>query len=283
MSRCNAPIPKNDYEEPQCLLINEVDHIPENIRPIPQQRVIAKMDDYMSRRDYDGAERHLLYWLGEAKAGQDLRGELLVRNELVGHYRKVSNREAAFQSAEEALRLVKTLDYDGSISSGTTYTNVATMYNAFGENEKALHYFEKAKAVYEASPATGAELLGGLYNNMALVNVALKRYQTARTLYEQALDAMGKAPYGELEQAITYLNMANALEDELGPEEAEGKIFDLLDQALALLDTEGIPHGGYYAFVCEKCYPTFAYYGYFSDAERLKQLSETIYKQRNEE
>ena len=39
------------------------------IRPIPQQRVIEKMDAYMSRRDYAGAERHLLYWLEEARAG----------------------------------------------------------------------------------------------------------------------------------------------------------------------------------------------------------------------
>ena len=57
------------------------------IRPVPQQRIIEKMDEYMSRRDYAGAERHLLYWLEEAAQGQDLRGQLLIRNELIGHYR----------------------------------------------------------------------------------------------------------------------------------------------------------------------------------------------------
>ena len=45
-----------------------------HLRPIPQQRVIEKMDWYMSRRDYAGAERHLLYWLEEARQGNDLRG-----------------------------------------------------------------------------------------------------------------------------------------------------------------------------------------------------------------
>ena len=40
------------------------------IRPIPQQRVIEKMDAYMARRDYAGAERHLKYWLEEARAGR---------------------------------------------------------------------------------------------------------------------------------------------------------------------------------------------------------------------
>ena len=35
----------------------------ERLRAVPQQRIIEKMDEYMSRRDYAGAERHLLYWL----------------------------------------------------------------------------------------------------------------------------------------------------------------------------------------------------------------------------
>ena len=76
------------------------------LRPIPQQRVIEKMDWYMSRRDYAGAERHLLYWLEEARGGNDLRGELMLRNELVGHYRKTANREGAMASAEAALELI---------------------------------------------------------------------------------------------------------------------------------------------------------------------------------
>ena len=37
------------------------------IRPVPQQRIIEKMNEYMSRRDYAGAQRHLLYWLEEAE------------------------------------------------------------------------------------------------------------------------------------------------------------------------------------------------------------------------
>ena len=76
------------------------------IRPIPQQRVIEKMDEYMSRRDYAGAERHLLYWLEEAMQGRDLRGQLLLRNELIGHFRKTGNRGAALENVEEALCLL---------------------------------------------------------------------------------------------------------------------------------------------------------------------------------
>ena len=70
---------------------------------IPGRRVIEKLDEYMSRRDYAGAERHLLYWLEEARLGRDERGELVVRNELVGHYRKVGDRDKALAQGEKAL------------------------------------------------------------------------------------------------------------------------------------------------------------------------------------
>lgn len=271
------PIKPEDYLEPRCLLCGDPHgKIPE-VKPVPQQRIIEKMDDYMSRRDYPGAERHLLYWLEEAKLGHDQRGELMIRNELIGHYRKVSNKEKAFENIEAALALVDALNFHGSISSGTTYINVATALNAFGDNLRALEYFEKAKDVYEASSNTQPQLLGGLYNNMALTQVALKNFSQADPLYARALEEMAKVPGGQLEQAITYLNMANRIEDEKGLEDGESEINLLLDKAYDLLDDPNVNKNGYYAFVCEKCAPTFSYYGLFLAAEELNRRAETIY------
>ena len=247
------------------------------IRPIPQQRVIAKMDDYMSRRDYAGAERHLRYWLEEARAGGDLRGMLMVRNELVGHYRKTGDRERAMESAEAALALVAELGFEGTISAGTTCVNVGTMLNAFGENERALALFERARPVYEQSAATRPALLGGLYNNMALTCAALGRYGEADELYDRAMAAMAKAPNGALEQAITCLNRANLVEARDGMEAGEGAIYALLEQASELLGRPELPRDGYYAFVCEKCAPTFDYYGWFAEAAALKEEAERLY------
>jgi hypothetical protein len=79
------------------------------LRPIPQKRIIDKMNEYMSRLDYAGAERHLKYWLAEARATGDRRGELTVLNELIGHARKTDQRELARRSAEEALALGREL------------------------------------------------------------------------------------------------------------------------------------------------------------------------------
>jgi tetratricopeptide (TPR) repeat protein len=252
---------------------------------IPQQRVAEKLDEYMAHRDYAGAERHLLYWLEEARAVRDGRGELMVRNELVGHYRKTGNREQALLHADAALRLVDELGFGQTISAGTTFTNIGTAYNAFGENERSLALFERAAALYEASPHTAPQLLGGLYNNMALTCIALGRFDEADGLYRKALEAMGKVEHGELEQAITHLNMADAAvarfggpEEALGEEQCEKLVESHLDTALGLLDAPGIPRDGYYAFVCEKCAPVFGHYGYFLADEDLRERARAIYE-----
>ena len=267
-----------DYAEPRCLLCDEPYGVTPEVKSVPQQRIIQKMNDYMSRRDYAGAERHLKYWLEEAKLGFDKRGELLIQNELVGHFRKTANKEGAFESAKEALRLLKELDFEENVSAGTTYTNIATAFNAFGENEKSIELFEKAKSVYEGNERTAPELLGGLYNNMALTFTALEKYDEAFKLYEKALEVMKEVPNGELEQAITYLNMADLKEAMLGSEKAESVVFEYLDKAQELLDTPSLKRDGYYAFVCEKCAPSFEYYGYFLVAKDLKNRAESIYE-----
>ena len=112
---------------------------------------------------------------------------------------------------------------------------------------------------------------------MALTCVALGRYEEAEELYRKALEQMEKVPGGELEQAITYLNMADAVNAQLGPEEAETLTSEYLDRAQQLLDETTAPRDGYYAFVCEKCAPTFSYYGYFLEAEELTKRAEELY------
>ena len=278
MNDINKPLGPEDYAEPACLLCGEPYGAEPAIRAVPQQRIVEKLDEYMSRRDYAGAERHLLYWMEEARLGRDLRGQLMLSNELIGHYRKTGNRDRALHFVDEALRLLGELDFEGSVSAGTTYVNAATACSAFGDNERALALFEKARAAYEACENVRPELLGGLYNNMALANQALGRYDEAFALYDRAMEQMGKLPGGALEQAITCLNMADAVAAQEGLEAGETRIFALLDRAWDLLQDEAAPRNGYYAFVCEKCAPSFAYYGYFLASDELQKEAARIYE-----
>ena len=271
------PLTPEDYAEPRCLLGDERFGSASAVIPVPQGRIIEKLDEYLSRRDYESAEKHLLYWLEEAEQGRDARGKLLICNELVGHYRKNGKREEAFRYAEAALDLVRELDYEGSVTGGTTRVNAATAYSAFGESEKALALFEKAREDYTADPRTDPELLGGLCNNMALACKDLGRFEEAFKLYEQAMETMSRVPGSKPEQAITCLNMADTVAQQEGTEAGAARIRALLDRALELLRDEEAPRDGYYAFVCEKCAPGFADYGMTEEAAELQRIAEEIY------
>ena len=167
---------------------------------------------------------------------------------------------------------------EDTVTAGTTWVNAGTVHEAFGDPVGGIDFFEKARETYERNLPEGDGRLGGLYNNMALALTSCGRYGEAGELFRKALDVMGKQEYGELEQAITWLNMADALEAELGAEDAAEYTGEYLDRAEALLDTPGIPRNGYYAFVCEKCAPVFGHYGYFAEeaelGKRVKEIRE---------
>ena len=112
-------------------------------------RILSKLDEYLHKNDYGSAERHLVYWLGEANGAGDYRTELLVRNELMGLYRKLGREAEAISCAEAALSLVETRNLGEQVGSATTYLNAATVYKAFGRAADGLPLFEHAKEIYE--------------------------------------------------------------------------------------------------------------------------------------
>lgn len=263
---------KEDYEEPVCLLnMGGREHI-------PVMRVVSRLDEYMNKKDYPAAERHLQYWLAEAEACADGRGKLSVLNEQIGLYRKLGKKEECFKTAEAALALVSSLLPENTEAYGTTLINAATGYNAFGNPEKASELYGKAREAYERILKPDDSRLGGLYNNMALAEMKLGRFREAEELFEKAVSVMELQPHGEAETAITYLNLADLAAAELGPEAAEERIKTCLEKAETLLDTEDLPRDGYYAFVCEKCFPVFGYYGFFLAEKKLRERAEEIYE-----
>ena len=245
---------------------------------IPLSRIMEKLNACMDRRDYEGAGRLLTYWLEEARLSGDRQGELSLLNELIGHCRKSGLREKAFRYIDDALALLKGLSLEDSRTGGTTFINAATALNAFGRNEEALALFEKARDVYEKDPDVSKDLLAGLYNNMALSCQSLGRSGEALALYEKAMELLTGVPKSEPEQAITCLNMADAIASSGSGPETEARIQALLDHAYALLQDPSVPHDGYYAFVCEKCAPGFSWHGYFAAAAELTEEARRIYE-----
>ncbi len=264
-----------DYQEPRCAVCSGDPSVPRG--SVPMQRVTDKLDEYFAKRDMKGAERHLLYWLSEARMLGDTRGEMSLRSELAGLYRKLPDEEKAVESAERAIELADMPQAAGTLSAATVYVNAATAFQAFGRHDRAIPVFEKAKAIYEASEDLAGAKLGSLYNNMALALAGCGRYDEAEAYFMKAIDTMGRFENGQIEQAISWLNVADLYEAKLGAEDADGKVCECLDRAQELLDSPKIARNVHYAYAANACADTFSYYGYFAYAKELRARSEEIY------
>ena len=273
---------KSDYEEPACLICDPRTGEQKSRPSIPMQRVVEKLEEYCTLKDFTGAERHLRYWLSEAEANGDLRGQFSLQNEMMGFYRKQGQYDPAVDSVKEAIRLMQILGNEDSISGGTCHVNCGTVYDTFSEPENALKHFSKAEQIFESLAFKDLFRLGSLYNNMALAYMELGRYPEAMDYYGKALKTMQELNGSELELAITYLNMADCTALEKGLDEAAEQIDRYLAKAKVLLDTENLVRNGYYAFVCEKCAPGFNCYGDFDYAEELEGRAAEIYRKAKE-
>lgn len=242
---------------------------------IPVGRILEKLDEHLSHKDFRVAETHLCYWLNEADGCGDDRGKLTVLNELIGFYRKTENKKDGLETVKKALVFIDKLGIDDTVSAGTTYLNAATAYKSFDMDSEALSLYEKAKIIYEKQLFPGDERLAGLYNNMAITLTALKYFNDARALFEKALSIISAVGNGETDEAITHCNLADLAAAEFGIEKGESLINQHLDRAFDLLNTHGLPRDSYYAYVCEKCAPTFGFYGqFFREKELIKRAGE---------
>ena len=239
-----------------------------------QKEILDTLDSYLHKNDYKSAEKHLLKHLERATETKDFSTEILLRNELMGLYRKLGKRAEALDMITNILNLIEEKNLQNNVGSATTYLNSATVYKAFGMPEKSITLFEKAKKIYEEKLPQNDERLGGLYNNMALTLVDLKQFDKAKLLNQKAIDVMKNKP---LEIAITHLNMANASESEKGILEAHEEISHHLEKAKSILEAYE-NRDGYYAFVCEKCASVFGYFGDFLYDEELQSRARRIYE-----
>ena len=243
---------------------------------IPIQRILEKMDTLLARKETEAAERHLDYWIAEAEQTGDHSGKLTLLNERIGFYRKQGRGGEAIAAAQQSLQLAESLGLAQTVTMGTTLVNAATAYKAFGDAGAALPLYERARTIYEAKLPAGDARLGGLYNNMALTMTELGDYGRAEDLFRAALGVMEQMRGGEADMAITYCNLADLASAQLGAEAGEEQITADLERAIALLDSKMLPRDGYYAFVCEKCAPTFAHYGFFYYEQVLSARAEEI-------
>ncbi len=240
--------------------------------------LIAELDHLLSKNDYNSACEFLEKWVGIAQNQNDNKSLFSLCNECIGLYRKTGDKENCYKYCEKALDLLKVLNIENTIAGATSLTNCATAFKAFCEAEKSIDYFEKAVNLYETLLPSNDRRLAGLYNNYALSLVDLKEFEKAFSLYDKAIEVLNNNPKFNLEQSVSYLNMANAVEAQKGLENVCEEIDVLLDKAEKVLNENYSETDGNYAFVCEKCASTFGYYGRFLYENELKERARVIYE-----
>ncbi len=111
---------------------------------------------------------------------------------------------------------------------------------------------------------------------MALALVDLKIFEEAIFYYKKAIEIMKKIDGGELDEAISYLNLADVYYAMYKNDESEDYtkyeniIQNHVETDWELLNKENLFLDEYYSFVCEKFYPSFSFYSYFEYANELK-------------
>lgn len=242
---------------------------------VPVGRVIEKLDTLLSKNDLTGAERLLEYWITEAQMLDDARGELSLVNEMLGLSRRLGNKEKGTAAISRALFLLEKTKMDSTVSGATILLNAATTKKAFGDPENAAILYEKTAAIYLALGLDEKDSrYAAFYNNYATTLVDLARFDEAQALYEKAL-ALTREPSTLLDHAVTLVNMAHMHEAREGIESE--KIAESLARAETILVEEVTECTPYYAFVAEKCAPSFDYFGHFFTAKTLRERSREIY------
>ena len=242
-------------------------------------RILAKLDSLFARKEYAEAERLLRYWEQEGERSGDDKVYYLAVNEQMGLYRKLGRREDAMDAVRKMLRHLDRTNRRMSVEGATALLNAGTVYKAFNMSEEGLPFFEEACFIYEELLKPDDKRLAGLYNNMSSALSDVSRETEALELCEKALGILSKSTENEAEEAITYLNMTAMYEKRDGLAGAQEAIDRCLTEAWKKLEeAEKTAEAGYYAFVCDKCAPTFGYYGWFAVKNELQKRAEEIYE-----
>ena len=243
---------------------------------ISMTRVIMKLNAYYAKRDTAGAERHLDYWLAEARSLGDRESEFAIQNERIGHFRKTGEKDKAYRAIREAEELSRGRGRDAAY--GTLLVNIGTAYTAFGEYALAVERLEEARRIY-ARVLSGNDIRQGYAcNNTACAYEGMGRWGEAHRQYRESLRIAGLAPGGEREIAVTYLNMARAAENEHGIERAEEVVAAYCEKAYEAILSPALAHDAEYAYVCLWCADEMGRHGFFRYEAALRDMAEEIYE-----
>lgn len=190
--------------------------------------ILKQADELFDAGKAKEASEYLEKCLETAGKEGDWFTRLTLLNELMGYYRSISNFAQAWNYVNEALRIVATFQLEETLGGVTTYLNVANVYRAVGEADKAIELYLKVEKIYLKEGLETDYRLGSLYNNISVAYIELGKLEEAFQYGEKALELLKQIPGSVDEQATAYSNLAGALMQSGEPD------FEKVDQYLSL-------------------------------------------------
>lgn len=170
--------------------------------------VIVGLDKLFAEKKMNEVEPYLNENLSKAKEEKDYGAVLSILNEQIGYYRSISRKKESLKAFEEAKECIKTMKLQGTEHEATTLLNGATALRAAGKYQEAMSEYVHVEEIYKNTINSNDYRFAGLYNNMSLLYSALEQYGEAGEKLQQALSVLQTLKHSEIEQAITYTNIA---------------------------------------------------------------------------
>lgn len=166
------------------------------------------LDHLFAQKEMQKAENYMKESLAAAEAEGDFGAVISICSELGGYCRVTSQFQEGIALYEKALGYIHQLGLEGSEHHGTTLMNYATTYTLTGDAQKALDLYGQAADIFRKAGFAVDYRVATLYNNMSLLCQDLKQYDQALENLRQAMSILQQLTESEIEQAITYSNMA---------------------------------------------------------------------------
>lgn len=236
--------------------------------------ILVHVDRLNEQRKYSESKMYLEQQLKESREAGDSAAELGLLSELIGVYRKDGSRNKGINSVHEAFKLIQDLGIEGTATAGTIWVNGATALQEFGMYDEALTYYYMASRAYSDTIAPDDYRFASLLNNMGACFTALGRYDEALEHLNRALSCVKGNNFTPLEEAVTYMNIADTYAHMDPPDDDRVEYY--VDLCLKVFDDPSVPRDPYYSFYANSCGLGLKELGFFRDAKRLIKTAEGI-------
>ncbi|MGN0711432.1 MAG: tetratricopeptide repeat protein [Anaerovoracaceae bacterium] len=168
-----------------------------------------ELDSCFEHNDIKKAEELSLEWLKNAAALQDKAAVLAISNELGGIYRVTSRFRDAENAYNIALTAIGQLNLTDTEKHATTLLNMASVYSASGNMEKALSLYEQSAAIYKKSGSCEDYNLAALYNNISHVYEDMGDLSKAEDYANKSIEIIKHVPGYPIEMATSYTSLSS--------------------------------------------------------------------------